>query len=249
MSASVSRMDERIDRAVRNNADWCDLICTAHGSPGVFADGMWINRGRIPRFYPHAQTITRDAPEQIKLIKKLSREALPAGWALKDSFALLDLTSIGFAVLFEAQWIVLPREKFSSLGYAELRWEFVRSTESLAEWESAWREANGDTNPARIFLSALLENPDVAIVAGYRGERIVAGAVGNRSEGVLGWSNFFAARAENTRACASGALVTLSKNFADVPIVGYEEGEMLRLSRSLSFESLGPLRVWLFNGP
>ena len=244
----MSVLNERIDRAVRNNADWCDLVCSAHGSLGVFADGMWINRGRIPRFYPNAQTIARDAPRQIKLIEELSREALPPGWALKDSFASLDLTSLGFTILFEAQWIILPREKLSTLGSAEPRWNFVRSVDSLAEWEGAWRDANGDTNTARIFVPALLENADIAIVAGYRGERIVAGAIGNRSEGVLGWSNFFAAQAEDTRACASGSLAALSRNFADAAIVGYEEGEMLRLARSLSFESIGPLRVWLFNG-
>ncbi|HML16760.1 MAG TPA: hypothetical protein VK419_07025 [Bryobacteraceae bacterium] len=241
-------MKERIERAVRNNADWCDLVCSAHGSPGVFADGMWINRGRIPRFYPNAQTIAHDAPRHFKLIEELSREGLPIGWALKDSFASLDLTSLGFTALFEAQWIILPREKLPMLGSAEPRWKLVCSEDSLAEWERAWRRANGDTNTARIFVPALLDTPDVAIVAGYRGERIVAGAIGNRSEGVLGWSNFFAAQAEDPRACASGSLAALSRDFADAAIVGYEEGTMLRLSQALSFESIGPLRVWLFNG-
>ena len=209
---------------------------------------MWINRGRIPRFYPNAQTISRDAPLQTALIEKLTREALHTGWAVKDSFASLDLLSMGFTVLFEAEWIFLPRERLSTLRSAEPQWNFVRSEDSLDRWEHAWREANGDANTARVFVPALLENPDVAIVAGSRGGRIVAGAIGNRSEHVLGWSNFFAARAEDTRACASGSLAALSRNFADTPIVGYEAGEMLHMARSLSFESIGPLRVWLFNG-
>jgi hypothetical protein len=244
----MSVVNKQIDRAVRNNADWCDLICRVHGSPGEFADGMWINRERIPRFYPNAQTIAPNAPRQIELIQELSREALAAGWAVKDSFASLDLTSFGFTVLFDAQWISLPREKLPTLESVEPRWNFVRSENSLAIWESAWREANGDTNTSRIFVPALLENPDIAIVAGYRGERIVAGAIGNRSQGVVGWSNFFAAEAEDLRACASGSLASLSRNFADAAIVGYEAGEMLLLAQSLNFESIGPLRVWLFNG-
>jgi hypothetical protein len=36
-------------------------------APGTFADGMRINRGRIPRLYLSAQTITRDGHRQLKL--------------------------------------------------------------------------------------------------------------------------------------------------------------------------------------
>ena len=235
---------------MRNNADWCEIVCSAHGSPGEFVDTMWINRGRIPRFYPNAQTTSRGATRQIELIRELSREPLPGGRAFKDSFAALDLAPLGFTLLFEARWIWLPREKGPGLHAvsAELAWKIVRSEDSLAEWERAWRNANGDTNPARVFLPVLLDNPEVAFVAGYRGERIVAGAIGNRSEGVVGWSNFFAAQGEDPRACASGSLAALYRNFPDAAIVGYEEGEMLRLAESLGFESIGPLRVWLLRG-
>jgi hypothetical protein len=246
----MSVVDERIAQAVRNNADWCQVVCSAHGSPGEFVDAMWINRGPIPRFYPNAQTITRDPARQLELVKRLVSEPLPAGWALKDSFALLDPVPLGFTALFEAQWIMMPREKLASFeaAAAQPRWEIVRSPEALAEWEPAWRNANGDTNSARIFLPLLLENPDVAIVAGYRGQRIVAGTIGNRGEGVVGWSNFFAGRDEDARACTAGSLAAIARNFPRLPIVGYEEGEMLGLAQSLGFKALGPLRVWVFNG-
>jgi hypothetical protein len=119
----------------------------------------------------------------------------------------------------------------------------VRSEGSVVKWERAWRDANGDSNTARTFLPVLLENPEVAFVAGYRDERLVAGAIGRKmSEGVLGWSNFFAAHGEDTHVCESGSVVALSRNSADAAIVGYEEGEMLRVARSLSFEAIGPLR-------
>jgi hypothetical protein len=245
----MSVMDHRIARAARNNADWCEIVCASHGSPGVFVDTMWINRGRIPRFYPNAQTIEPDTDRQIELIKKLVHEPLPSGWALKDSFASLDLAPLGFTVLLKAQWIYLSEGKVAGTDAATapgLRWEIVRSEDSLEEWERAWRDANGDTNTARIFLPMLLENPDVAIVVGFRGERIVAGAIGNLSAGVVGWSNFFAVQGEDARACALGSLGSLMRNFPDTAIVGYEDGDMLRLAESLGFESIGPLRVWLF---
>jgi len=239
---------DRINRAVRNNAEWCEIVCALHGNSGTFVDAMWMNRGRVPRFYPNVQTLAREAPGQIKLIEELIRLRLPIGWAVKDSFASLNLAPLGFTLLFEAQWIFLAQEKVRSLASAAPRWETLRFENAVAQWESAWRDANGDTNTARIFLRELLDNPDVAIVAGYRDEHIVAGAIGNRSSGVVGWSNFFAVRGEDTRVCAAGSLAQISRNFPDTAIVGYEEGEMLRLAESLGFEALGPLRVWLFDG-
>lgn len=117
----MSVANDQLDGAVRNNAEWCKLACRTHGSPGPFADGMWINRGRIPRFYLSAQTITRDGHRQLKLIKVLTRESIRAGWALKGSFASLDLRSLGFTVLFEAQWIILSPKKLSTAVSAEPR--------------------------------------------------------------------------------------------------------------------------------
>jgi len=47
-------LDDRSVRAARNNAEWCDAVCRAHGNPGEFHDGIWLNRKPVPRFYPNA---------------------------------------------------------------------------------------------------------------------------------------------------------------------------------------------------
>ncbi|MGC1192837.1 MAG: hypothetical protein WA861_19810, partial [Candidatus Binatus sp.] len=173
---------------------------------------------------------------------------LPSGWAVKDSFCALDLVSRGFQVLFAAEWIYLSVSRMKDIApRSSARWEIVRSDRALAEWESAWRSAAGDTSKERIFLPALLENEDIAVVAGYRDDHIVAGAIANRSNGVVGWSNFFAPAAEILDAAAA-SLATLSGVFNGLPIVGYERGDDLRNALALGFESLGPLRVWTFAG-
>ena len=121
----------------------------------------------------------------------------------------------------------------------------MRNDLALAEWESAWSSAAGDTSEERIFVPALLENEDIAVVAGYRDDHIVAGAIANRSDGVVGWSNFFAPAAEILDAAAA-SLATIGGVFSGLPIVGYEHGDDLRNAHALGFESLGPLRVWTF---
>ncbi len=247
-------IDERIIRAARNNAEWCDLVCRAHGTWGQFHRSAWINCGSVPRFYPNVVTLAEPSAAQLELIDELLvDDALPPGWAVKDSFAALDLTSRGFGMLFEAQWIYLQSSTLlkpgrSLAGTGNIRWERVRTGNELAQWERAWRASQNEDAGGRIFLPSMLHNRDVAIVAGYRDERIVAGGIGNRSEAaVLGCSNLFASENENARDCAAGALISLSENFAGLPIVSYEGGEALSIALSLGFESLGPLRVWIFN--
>jgi hypothetical protein len=245
-------METRIKQAIRNNAQWCHLVCRAHGSPGEFFDEIWINRAPVPRFYPNAQTLAERSSRQINLIRELISQGLSSGWAVKDSFASLDLTTCGLDPLFDAQWIYITQERLRTVRSApvpEVRWEIVRSDQMLAEWERAWCEANQDTNRARVYLPALLEDSDVAILAARRGDQIVAGAIGNRSDGVIGWSNLFVKEVRDLRELAAGSLLMLSEIFPGLALVGYEEGDALRGALSSGFEAIGPLRVWVFRSP
>ena len=242
-------METRIEQAIRNNAQWCHCVCRAHARPGEFLYEIWINRGPAPRLYPNAQTLAEGGSRQLNLIKELIEQGLPSGWAVKDSFASLDLTTCGFTVLFDAHWIYLTQERLRevrSSSAPELRWEIVRAGQTLAEWERAWCEANHDTNPARVYLPVLLEDRDVAILAARRGEQIVAGAIGNRSAGVIGWSNVFVKQGHDLREWGAGSLRMLSEIFPGLPVVGYEGGDALRGALSSGFEAIGPLRVWIF---
>ncbi|HXM88586.1 MAG TPA: hypothetical protein VN916_03980 [Candidatus Acidoferrum sp.] len=240
-------LDDRIIRAARNNAEWCDAVCRSHGNPGEFHEDMWLNRNPVPRFYPNAGTLAEPSQQQLDLIDELIAARLPRGWAVKDSFSMLDLESRGFRMLFDAEWIYLPVSRVKDIVAAEksTEWEVVRNDLALAEWESAWSRSAGDTGEDRIFLASLLENRDVAVVAGFHDGQIVAGAIANRSDGVVGWSNFFAPAPEIfDHAVAS--LATIARIFPGSPIVGYEHGDDLRNAHSLGFESIGPLRVWTF---
>ena len=240
-------LDDRNIGAARNNAEWCDAVCRAHNNPGEFHDDIWINRNAVPRFYPNAGTLAESSPRQFALIDELIAVRLPSGWALKDSFSMLELESRGFRTLFDAEWIYLPVSRVKDIGStrASARWEIVRTELALAEWESAWSEAAGDTSKDRIFHPSLLENKDVAVVAGFRDGHIVAGAIANRSDGVVGWSNFFAPAAE-VFDHAAASLATIAGVFPGLAIVGYEHGNDLRNAHSIGFESIGPLRVWIF---
>lgn len=88
--------------AAANNAEWCDLVCRTYGAQTRFDEDAWTSRTRTPPGYPDAVTLVPhpSAPDL------LARIDTSAGCSIKDSFASMDMTTYGFRVLFDAQWIV-----------------------------------------------------------------------------------------------------------------------------------------------
>ena len=236
--------DELVQRSVRNNAAWCDTVCRTHGRPGEFFDQIWISRLATPRFYPNAVTLTdAGAAEQLRHIRELAAAQIPGEWGVKDSFCALDLAPMGFHVLFDAHWFggspALPR---AGDRIPDTRWARIESASALADWESAWG-GDASAQPAHVFLPALLAEPDVAVIAGYQGQRIVAGAIGNRAADVVGLSNLFVPANDPGRfgaGCASAMIAA----FPGLPVVGYASGPELAAAIALGFQRLGPLRIW-----
>jgi hypothetical protein len=225
--------------AARNNAEWCDLVCRLHGQAGTFHDGGWTVPKRSPRLYPDA--VTLDPSASIDAI--LAGIDTSPGCSLKDSFACLDLASEGFHVLFEAQWISREADAPSPETPAGMRWERVRDPAVLRRWERAWNQYDFDIPPG-LFHPSLLDEDAVTIMAGYRDEAIVAGAIANRGATVASLTNVFSA-AGDLDAAWCGSLAAVAALVGDVPLVGYERGHDLEVAQRYGFALLGPLRVWI----
>jgi hypothetical protein len=187
----------RIEQAARNNAIWCDTVCSAHGTPGVFYDALWLNRKPVPRFYPNVVTLTdqQDTATQISYIQTLATSNLRRGWGIKDSFSTLALADLGFQLLFEATWLWLsPFTITTYLPDPRIRWSLVKGASELVEWETAWSRDTGNGSSRqqpRLFVPTLLADQNIAFIAAYHGEKIVAGAIANRTGDVVGLSNVF----------------------------------------------------------
>jgi len=101
--------------AAHNNALWCDAVCRAHDRPGEFHESLWFTRLGAPRFYPDAVTMggVEAAPAQTEAIAALVGSTRQRELSVKDSFQSLDLSSLGFEPLFDAEWVALsapPRD-------------------------------------------------------------------------------------------------------------------------------------------
>jgi hypothetical protein len=226
--------------AARNNADWCDAMARAHGGPGQLVPGAWLNRQPAPRFYPNL--VTLEGAHQYAAHLATTEQLLAAppqpGWAVKDSFAALDLAPLGFELLFEASWIHRPAHGFGAIN-SKYRAHRVSEEAALAAWEHAWRGAQ-QTAPARLFPATLLNESDHMIIAVVHGDPIVAGCIASRSAGVLGISNLFAEDDGARRACLDAA----TRAAPGLPLVGYERADNLARMMALGFAVIGPLRVW-----
>jgi RimJ/RimL family protein N-acetyltransferase len=217
--------------AARNNAEWCDVFCRTHGIAGRFDDDAWWSEERTPPLYPDAVTL---APG-VDAASVLAGIDTGVGCSIKDSFGDLELGRDGFEVLFRAEWLRLDAAR----GHGST-WTSIQSADELARWETAWAEAPD----ARFFRPALLADESVAFLARYDADRIVAGAVANRSAGAIGLSNVFDERDDLEAAYLDGASAAQAR-WGPLPVVGYDSGEALDAARRAGFVPIGELTLWV----
>jgi hypothetical protein len=222
-----------IGAAARNNAEWCQLFCRAHGIEGIFDEDRWYSRSRTPPLYPDVVTL-RPGLDAEQALAGVDRGP---GCSVKDSFADLQLEDVGFRELFVAEWI-LRRDPLADPGSG---WCSIATEDALAKWEAAWDDEPGDEP---FFPSSLLGEPGVVFLAQYDDDAISAGALANRSGNVVGLSNVFASSLDLAKAYV-GASAMVAGIWPGLPIVGYDHGDPLAAARAAGFESIGLLRVWI----
>lgn len=236
----------RVELAALNNALWCQAVCSAHGVPGELLPRCWRNPQQPPPYHSNLVLIASDvsASELDAQLQYLAARLPSPSWGLKDSYANQDLSSQGFAPLFEASWIW--REPAELPAATALHCSAVDGPAQLADWESQWRGDAGNTDAAgrRQFPDALLQDPGHRFIACLDGERFVAGAIANRTPGVIGLSNLFVAPGFDASLAWAAIARYASDAFPGFPLVGYERGDDLRAALSAGFATIGPLRVW-----
>ena len=144
---------DRAALCARNNALWCDAVCRAHGVPGEFVGGLWLNRQPVPRFYSNVVTLSpKDPAGQRAWVEHLMTRR--ASFSVKDSFVALDLSRLGFDVLFEATWLwreptVVHPTFGSGLHLLDDDADQVRRTQESASHQAGLHLLDGDADQVR----------------------------------------------------------------------------------------------------
>jgi hypothetical protein len=227
-------VNDLIDRAVRNNAEWCARISALHGSSDLFSYAAWVNQRPAPPYYPNVVTLRPDCVSaQMDAIADLKH--LPMGWGVKDSYRTLDLAPLGFRAAIQGRWV---HHNTPLQTQDHFDWRVVDTPLSLAQWETAWGGA-GHRAHRRIFLPDILEDASITLFGGHSEGRLEAGAIINVAGGVVGLSNVFASRPDLTTAVTHQALRLAN----GLPLVSWQG-----VQEAVDGESLGLLQVWLRDG-
>ena len=201
---------------------------------------MWMSRSRAPAFHSNLITLAQ-APSDLILASIVDlNSTLQKPWAIKDSFAIFELKSLGFEILFKASWVW--REATNAIFTNAKGWKKIQSSDELRNWEQAWRV--GQTVGADMqFPDALLQEPSITILGLPSADGYSTGCIVNTSPTVSGFSNFFSITPNITANYAAAA--AMAQSFAPArPLVGFERGPLLACAESLGFENVGPLQIW-----
>ena len=165
-------------------------------------------------------------------------------YAVKDSFASLDLAPEGLEPLFDADWIACLSVPAGPPD-DDLCWDPVTAARGPAQWETAWAGGDSAATPesAPLFRPELLADPRCTVLACRQQGALVAGAIANATGQVTGISNVFSTALPAGPLWAS-ALPAVTALRPGLPIVGYERGANLAAARQAGGQVLGPLRVW-----
>jgi hypothetical protein len=234
----VSR--DLVAAAARNNAEWCGAVCRARGIASAIEGAAWVAREDTPRFYPNL--VTLEGPHRAADHHRIALELLGRRHggvvAIKDSFDAFDGNALACRVLFAAQWIA---RDIGDEGMSVEGCSLVKKEHELIAWERAWSD---DPSAGQTFHPAILQDPDVAILAIRQGGTIVGGGIAFRAAGVVGISNVFARQDDLAEwpLLVAGAACYLQHQG---PLVGYEHGDALAAAVAGGWRPIGALKVWL----
>lgn len=230
--------------ASNNNLALYQAVFASHNKTLEHNDGIYFLPVKTPPLYSNLATRSEDwQPDDVfQQIDKLAKEESWDDWSIKDSFQCLDLTKFGFEKLFDAQWIYLESGHFSAAETSDpVDFKVVKSEDDLQLWIEVWGEGVELGN--QIYNKALVENSDVLFIVGYVENKPKHVALLNKSEDVIGVSNFFVP--EKTEAAWSSLVSFIQNHFGTKDIVGYEDAETVSKIKSVGFEPVGDLTVWL----
>lgn len=230
--------------ASNNNLALYQAVFASHNKTLEHNENIYFLPVKTPPLYSNLATRSEDwQPDEIfQQIDELAKEENWDDWSIKDSFQCLDLVKFGFEKLFDAQWIYLGSDDFYNANTSDhIDFKIVESEADLQLWIEVWGEGVELGN--QIYNKALVENPDVVFVVGYVDEEPQHVALLNKSEDVIGVSNFFVP--EKTEAAWSSLVGFIQTKFGSIDIVGYEDAETVSKIKSIGFETVGDLTVWL----
>lgn len=237
-------MIDKLHKAIRNNNGLYEAIFRRNYLHHQKTNSIWYSLEKTPPLYSNLITLSTEwQPDEIFRSIDLAYEKEKwQSWSIKDSFGVLDLEKYGFKKLFTAEWIYLEFANFKPKpANPYLSYKILTHKEDLSAWRLAWD--SDEQLGKEIFVDKLLNDQKVKFVAGYQEDKIVSGCFVNKTDDVLGISNFFPTGEEAEY--WSDMINFIFNSIEKLDIVGYEQNETVNKLHPLGFESIGNLSIFI----
>jgi hypothetical protein len=223
-------LDSLLQSAIRNNVNWCKKVSELHGGIHLTKGNVWGLTTQAPKFYPDLITTDQTVTTQEVVEFIGNREIL----SIKDSFSNIDMSFLGYKILFEAEWIC--HEAVSVLVSNSNDWKTIQTEEEVVNWTTA-------CGLEGIITADLLRDSEV-VIFGKGDLNEEKGFIVNQAAKVIGVSNVFSQNPKSHEHWSEIPQIA-STIFPRLPLVGYEHGEDLKAALQIGWKSMGPLRVWI----
>lgn len=235
----------RVQKAALNNAEWVRAFTAAHHRRSSFETIAWVCRMETPSLTPNLITLggPEHSPDHQRLAQSLIEASIPGQWAIKDSFACLELQIYGFQKLLKGQWLWKEPALDEELLEGML-WDRVGTDESLLEFDTAWAESEPERPAKRHFTEDLLSAPDIHVHLMRKEGKAVAGCVVNTHAGVIGVSNMFLPQSGDCVAWRKSLVNSVHHTYPTLPLICWEDDKHLQDMISIGFAPIGPMCIW-----
>jgi hypothetical protein len=227
------------NKCIRNSEGLYASVFKAHGIDLKRNEELYYSTEKVP---PLNSNVCTKSPlwhpdEIFTEIRARAEKEKWESWSIKDSFACLPLKEYGFEKLFDAQWLYIPAKTSHLREPHGLSFEPVLSDADLERWVRLWGEEEN------LYTSIMLGDPDLFFVIGREDGEERCAALLNRTDDVIGVSNFFPQSKIAER--WSDLLHYIYEAWGPIDVVGYERKEILDALLPLGAENAGDLTIWI----
>lgn len=241
-----------IGRAALNNVLQSEAVLAALGSPGIITEEFWVNQHCLSVPYANGGTLGVDADPQHHLdkIAQLTSARPPdATTYVMDSWAALDLTSLGYEIRFTDEWFIRHRriDAAGTPGTEDVR--LITSKDELAEFERAsvlgFDAQPVDAASGQTYVPALLDDDRFRFFGLYVNDALVSGVFLFEDPWSVGVFTFFTLPAFRGQGLGSNLLRVALRQAPDLPIATNPSPMSRGIFSKLGFQPVGERRLWV----
>lgn len=238
-----------MDIAVTNFVEHCQAIPASLGSPGTQTPAFSVNHHTLNIPYPNGITIRDSEHSQTQLTQirqMLASRPLNSETSVVDSYASLDLTPLGFQVLFDTPWFYRTADPDVQTTADAPRIEQINTPAQLVEFDRAAAIGFGQPNADIVYSTPLLNDSRYCFYYIRQSNKIVAGVQTFTNSESIGIYTLFTLPEYQRNGFATALVNRALATAPQLPAITNPGEESDHLFRKARFTHIGTRTIWRY---